>query len=320
MFSFFKKKKSASNLQSAPQKPIWSPFETNQQHAIFIHLIGLYFSKKNIAHSIGDGIVNTPDKSLQLGQLGLQNIAQHCANSEEEQYANHIANHFDMIIRGQQWSREFDKIKKDFDQVKQYLSIRIQSNEYISSIGLDKLLGKQLVGNLYAMLIYDLPETIQSINPKDVDAWDKDFDTIWDISIYNTLGKYPPNILDRELQGIKVKTIEEDHFFSPTIIFNLEDHPSLLGTHGSLITMPTRHIVIIYPIEDASVIQAITTLITVSEGVSARGPGTLSNQLFWYHKGDLDHQPYKVEETTISFQPSERFVAFLQTLAPDQEN
>ena len=81
------------------------------------------------------------------------------------------------------------------------------------------------------------------------------------------------------------------------IVFSFSNYPELVGSKGSLISLPTRHIVIIYPINDLNVVNALNTQIHVTNGVSSKGPGTLSNSLFWYFNGELkeSHRKLKME-------------------------
>jgi len=55
----------------------------------------------------------------------------------------------------------------------------------------------------------------------------------------------------------------------------------------------------------------LNTQIQVTQGVSSKGPGTLSSSIFWYNKGVLTEQPSKIEEGKLVFTPTEDFVSML---------
>ena len=162
------------------------------------------------------------------------------------------------------------------------------------------------------MLIYDLPDTVSSVHPKEAEEWNISKEDLWNFAEENTRTKYPPQILNRDMQGNSFKTVEADHFFSPNIVFNLSNYPELIGEKGSLVSMPTRHIVIIYPINNLKVVSALNAQIQITIGVSSKGPGTLSNRLFWYFKNQLQEQPFTINEGKLAFTPSERFLNMLQ--------
>lgn len=253
MFGLFNKDKK--------QKPDWSPFDSIEVYEKFESCVSEYFKSKNIEHKIVDGIVEIPNNDFGLNKLGLSNIAQYCKNEGESKFEEHIAGHFETLIRGYEFNKTFDSIKTDFSKVQKYIGVRLYNQSYIEQIGMDKTIGKPLGGKIYAMLIYDLPDTVTSVPPKEAESWKITKEELWNFAIKNTQTNYPPNILNRELQGISFKTVEEDHFFSPNIVFSISKYPELIGQKGSLISMPTRHIVIIYPINDLNVVNALNTQI-----------------------------------------------------------
>ncbi len=95
----------------------------------------------------------------------------------------------------------------------------------------------------------------------------------------------------------------------------MQDHPQLIGTYGSLVGVPHRHAVLIYPIENIEVVKVITNLIPIITGMYSEGPGSLSPDLFWHRDGILEQLPYQLEDNTIQFTPTERFLEMLNSLA-----
>ena len=306
MFGLFNKNKK--------QKPDWSPFETYEIHQKFEAQVSEYFSSKNIEHKIIDGIVQVPNNEFGFNQLGLSNIAQYCHNEGQVKFREHVYGHFDGLRKSYEFNKEFDLITQDFTKAKQYLGIRLYNQPSIGQAGVDKTIGKSMGGDIYAMLIYDRPDIVTSVPPKDAEAWGIPREELWDLAMKNILSKYPPTIMDRELHEISYKTVEADHFFSPNIIFDLSSYPELLGSKGSLVSLPTRHIVIVYPINDLGVVNALNTQIQVTASVSSKGPGTLSNSIFWYHNGELKEQPSTIEGNTMTFKPSNEFVEMLNQM------
>jgi hypothetical protein len=296
------------------QKPDWSPFETAKIHEKFESYVSQYFESKGMRHEIVDGIVKIPNEEFGLNNLGLQNIAQYCKNEGEDKFEQHIAGHFETLIRDSKFNQEFESIKKDYNKVKEYIRVRLYHQSYVQQVGMDKIISKPLPGDIMVMMVYDLPDAVRSIPPNESKSWNISMDDLWKEALNNTLSNYPPNIMTKELQGISYKTVEANHFFSPSIIFNIANYPVLVGKHGSLISTPTRHIVIIYPINDANVIQAINTQIQVTHGVCNKGPGSLSQSLIWYDNKELIHQPSKIEDGKLKFTPTEDFVNLINSL------
>jgi len=83
---------------------------------------------------------------------------------------------------------------------------------------------------------------------------------------------------------------------------------------GSLIGVPHRHAVIIYPIESLQVVQAINRLIPTIHGMHNEGPGSISNKLLWYQDDEFRDLPYGVEGNKLRFMPPEFFVEMLNSM------
>lgn len=316
MFNFFKKKK---QNEVKKEKPSWSPFDTAELHNYFESEVSKYFQAKGIDHEIVNGIVKIPKADFGLGELGLHNIAQYCQNNGKDAFRKNIAGHFDSLIRGHEFGKKFDEIRSDYVQVKPYVRVRMYNVDYVQHIGLDKTVGKVIAEQLYAMLVYDLPDTVESVKPSMLDEWNVPMEEVWENALENTFSEYPPIILERELQGIPFKTVEADHFFSPNIVLNMDQHPALVGSYGSLVSIPTRHIVLIYPINDINVLQALNTQILVTKGLSEKGPGSISSAIFWYHKGIMKHQPLEHKNGEITFAPTPGFVELLNDLSSQSQ-
>ena len=310
MFSFFKNKNDGSD-QPAPS---WSSFDKIDDYNYFIKLVKSYFKELDLEIEIRDGVVHATNNDFGLNNLGLQNVAQFCASEEKTNFKKHIYTHFNLLRESHEFSKKFEKEKKDYYKVKDYIGMRLYNEGYIANVGLANSVGKTIAGDIYAILVYDLPQSIISVTPKDAAIWGIELGQLFEIAEKNSRRNYPLEITKKNVNGIDILTVETDHFFSPNIILDLKNRPDLTGTHGSLIAVPTRNVAIIYPIENLSVAQAINALIPVVYNVFQKGPGSLSNNLIWYYQSALENQPYKIEDGKLSFRPSERFVEMLNKM------
>src|SRR5690606_37707118 len=101
---------------------------------------------------------------------------------------------------------------------------------------------------------------------------------------------------------------------TPNIVFDIENRKELIGSKGSLVGLPHRHSAIIYPIENLEVVKAINGLIPTIYGMNQEGPGSLSNNLFWYKDKTFTQLPYKIDEGKLQFFPPNNFVELLNEL------
>ena len=309
MFSFFKKKESDEPV------PEWAYFFSASEYNTFVQELENYFMHLNIPFELGNGVANVDENVFGFGVLGLTNVAQMCKQENPKQYKTTIASHFDALIRSRQFEETFNAIADTFEEIRKYIGVRLYDHSYVDKIGKDRVFGKDVAGDIYAMIVFDLPDSIVNIKPAQVTAWGKTVDELFDIGLENIRNTYPIAVSSIEFGGFNCWIGQGDHFFTPNIILDLENRKELIGSKGALIGIPHRHVALIYPIETIEVITAINGLIPVIYGMNEEGPGSLSNQLFWYKDGVFTQLPYSIQEGEMKFTPPANFVALLNELA-----
>lgn len=308
MFSFFKKK------STLPDVPGWASFFEAGEYQQFIRSVERYFEKKKITYSLGDGVLIAGTNGFGFDQLGLVNVAQVCKQDKLGNYSAIVSEHFDCMIRAKSFDALFDSMVNDFDKVKQYIAVRLYPREYAFYNQQSLPFGKDLMGDIYAMLVFDLPDSIVGILPEQADRWNKTFDELFSVGLQNMKEKYTVKIARHPFKDFIIWLVEGDHFYAPNIVFDLYNHPELLGSKGSLISIPHRHAVLVYPIENLEAVKALNTLIPVIHGMNQEGPGSISNNLFWYKDGHFENLPYKIEDKTLQFIPPANFLDMLNDL------
>lgn len=308
MFSFFKKKSDDTNI------PEWASFFDSKEYTLFIKEIENYLKSLNIQFTIGDGQVVVNENEFGFNNLGLVNVAQVCKQEDKKHYKEIITEHFNSLIKANKFDKEFAKIAGNFEEVKKYIGVRLYHNEYVASVGKENTIGKAFAGDIYSMIVYDFPESVLSIKPEQIIPWNKTVDELFEIGIANIKAKYPLSITYETFGEFSIWFIQGEHFFTPNIVFDIENRKELIGSKGSLIGLPHRHSAIIYPIENLEVVKAINGIIPTIYGMNQEGPGSLSNNLFWYKDKTFTQLPYKIEEGKLQFFPPETFIKLLNEL------
>jgi len=308
MVSFFRKKTGKVNI------PEWASFFGGKEYALFIKEIDNYFKNRNIKYEMGDGQIHIDKNEFGFSNLGLMNVAQICKQEDIRHYKGIIAEHFDSMARAHDFDKEFEKIADDFAEVRKYIGVRLYDNSYVAHIGKALTVGKDFAGDIYAMIVFDFPDSVLNIRPEQIIAWDKTIDELFEIGISNIKSKYPLTITKESFGEFSIWFVQGEHFFTSNIVFDIESRPGLVGSKGSLIGLPHRHSAIIYPIENLEVIKAINGLIPAIYGMNQEGPGSLSNNLFWYKDQMFTQLPYTIEEGKLQFFPPDDFVKLLKGL------
>lgn len=308
MFSFFKKKSIDINI------PQWANFFDYKEYSLFIKEVDSYFNKAGIQHQISDEQVLVNEDEFGFSGLGLLNVAQVCKQEGQKHYKTIIKEHFNAMIRTNQFEKEFVKIADNFDEVKKYIGVRLYDYEYVAHVGKENTIGKDFADDIYAMVVFDFPDSVLSIRPDQTIAWGKSFEELFEIGVNNVRTKYPLIITKEGFGEFDIWFVQGEHFFTPNIVFDIENKSELIGSKGSLIGLPHRHSAIIYPIENLEVVKAINGLIPTIYGMNQEGPGSLSNNLFWYKDNTFIQLPYKFENNKLQFFPPDSFLELLNEL------
>jgi hypothetical protein len=312
MFSLFRRK------ENLPDVPAWASFFDKSEYKSFIDTIEKYFYKKNVTYTMDTGTLTPQSNDFGFSMLGLSNLSQNCKQGSRADYYKIVSAHFDSMLRSHQYNKELDKIIEDFEQVKKYLGVRIYAEEYIAHVGKENTVSKHIAGELYATMVLDLPEAVQTVSAEKAEKWGKTRDELLEIGVQNIKSNYTFNVSKEALEDFKIWLITGEHFFTPNILFDLQNRPNLVGKSGALIGLPHRHAVIIYPIDDLDFVKTINVLIPLISSMYEEGPGSVSTNLLWYYNGEFENQPYVIEEGTIQFTPTEGFLEMINDWAGDE--
>jgi hypothetical protein len=309
MFSFFNRKNTKQEI------PNWAGFFENSEYSIFIYEIENYFKRINVQIEISDGIVTADKNIFGFSSLGLTNVAQICKQDEPKNYKEIIENHFNSLIQSNKFELEFDQIADNFEEVKKYIGVRLYNEQYIDYAGKEFIIGKEFGGDIYSMIVFDFPDSISSIKPEQIKKWGKSVDELFEIGIQNIKEKYPLTITKEDFTTFDIWFANSDHFFTPNIVFYVENLKELSGSNGLLIGIPHRHSAIIYPIENLEIANAMNGIFPAIYNMNQEGPGSLSNNVFWYKDGIFTKIPYKLEDGKLQIFPPETFLELLNKLS-----
>lgn len=308
MFSFFKRKR--------PELPVpeWAAFFNQAEYNKFIAHIENYFKGKSAEFDYDDGVIIVENESQEKTNHGMVNIAQQCKQTPAGEWKRLITSHFDSFKTIDRFNREFDKQAHDFSNVQQYLGARLYSQGYINNFDDDIVITRSVMDGIIAMLVFDFPHSVTNVKPEQSILWNKSEDELFEIGFANIRANYQNEISRERIENFDLLIVSGDHFFVPNVVFEMDSNPELLGTYGSLVAIPHRHAVLIYPIESLQVIEVVNKTIPLAQYMYEQGPGSISDQLYWYYNDEFHHLPYKLDDTTLQFSPPEKFVDMLNEL------
>ncbi len=294
--------------------PAWAGFLTSDNYRLFMQIVDDYFLSEDIDYAIAEAAVEVDDDRFGATSLGLQNIAQSCHLADPEEWPAMVKNHFDGLQRINVFQEEFDSKAHDFEYAAAFLAVRLYHESYMEQIEDYLGIGQHIADDIYAALVFDLPESVTNVRPEQAVLWNKTNEELFEIGVKNVFGKYPFDIIEETLDDIRFLIINEDHFYTGNVLFVMENYPMLQGSYGSLVSIPTRHAILFYPIENKEVLEAIRNLIPITCKMNEEGPGSISSQLYWYHEEELTLIPYELRDDQLEISPPEPFIELLDRL------
>lgn len=298
--------------------PEWASFFKEKEYAAFIAAIDDYFRKTlNLTYEIQDGTIIPEESTAGFGTFGLDNLARICHQNKTGTYPEIVATHFNSIIEGYKFQKEFEKIEKDFGQIEQYLAIRLYDSTYMSAVGKEYFTYREFAGTLSTVLVFDLPQTVINIKPQQIEPWGRSLDELFEIGIDNVRRNYVSNAEAIEFSPAKemIYSFEEPHFFVPNVLFDIEKYNGLVGCGGALVAVPSRSMALIYPINDLKVVGIVNKLCAVVQRIYDSTPGSLTKEIFWFSDRKFIPLPYDIENNKLSFSPPEAFIQMLNNLS-----
>lgn len=298
--------------------PHWARLFNYNEYQAFSTAISDCLRKQGIDFTIRDGVLRRNDNMHGMRQTHLISLIKLCKQSKIHEYGTIVYDGLMIEDKIMAHHSELSKTVNEFDKIKKLLAVRIY-NDGDSTIE-DRKLGKPLAEGIYSKLVLDLPHSIRHILPAEIEEWDKPFDELYQIGLQNVRANYKVKPNWEKMEKFKVWTIEGEHFFSPNILLDLQKHPKLIGAYGSLIGLPTRHNVYVYPVESMEVFSAMIKLIQLIQGMYHTNAGSISTNLLWYREGNFENLPYEIKDRGVHFVPSQGFDDLLKVMQESGNN
>jgi hypothetical protein len=298
----------------AEPPPDWSPFDDGRTHQAFIDAVEADLRRRGVPFEMGDGVVLVPPEGDEQGeptQLGLSNLSQQCAGADREEWPAMIATHFSAMrsILG----RDIDALAADYEQARRVLAVRLMPDESTGGTVLHETAVRTVAPGILAVLVFDFPDSTATLSLEHLQGWPVDLDGAIELGL---------GILDREPQPIRDDVHEEDvrftvwygdSFYVATWAMRLA---ALLppGTTDALVAVPNRHTLAVHPIVDADAVSSLQAIYRLAIELYRDGPGSISDQAYWWHDGELTVIPHHTKGRDVTVVPPDGLLAVFETV------
>jgi hypothetical protein len=290
--------------------PAWASFFTPDDYASFLDVVRADLDRSGAQYTIDDGTVRISGTDE---AFGLSNLAQLAHLTERNEWPELVAGHFANLRATT--GRDLGALAGDFDQVRSTLRVRLIADESMGGMSPKDIGGSRAyVPGILQVLVYDFPDSTASVPPDHVEGWPLDADAVWEVATDNVRLEPQPSRQEVPAQGGVFTMAIDDSFYVASRALRLADELPR-GTIDAVFAVPNRHMLLSHAIRDVSVVGAMQAMMQVTSKAFLDGPGSISNQLYWWHDGQVVHLPISAQGDRIDFMPPEEFVALLNTLA-----
>lgn len=300
------------------EPPVWARFMREGEWPAFVAAVDAELQRRGWQYRIEDGYVWAPWGGDTDEALSLLNLAQLCHAAEADQLERVIASHFDALVAGRTDRVLADTLAGDLPRARPHLKVRLYPRETFRDEA-DQFVVRDVADDLCAVLCFDLPSNVVTVNAESLERWACTADDVWYQALANLRRTEHHEVEDVDVGGATLRAMTGDSFFVASNLLLLGDFVDDPPAWGVLAAVPNRHTLVFHPIRDASALRAIDAMVVMASGMCAEGPGSISPNLFWWRDGVLRTLPTHEAEDHYEFVPPDDFVTeVLEPLAERQ--
>jgi len=274
----------------------------------FLVAVEAELRRRGVRYRLDDGFVWAPWGGDDDEALSLLNLAQLCHAAGADHFRRVIANHFDALVAGRRDRARADELGADLDQARPHLKLRLYPRETFRDQP-DQFVVREVADDLCAVLCFDLPSNVVTVNAESLARWGCTADEVWYQALANLRRTERAPFEDVDVGGAVLKAMTGDSFFVASNLLLLDD---VLGDEatrwGALAAVPNRHTLVWHPIADLTALRAIDAMVVMASRMCAEGPGSISPYLFWWREGVLRTLPTRETADHYEFVPPDEFV------------
>lgn len=202
----------------------------------------------------------------------------------------------------------------DYEQARAILRIRLMPDASMGGVEVPGSMVRAIAPGIQAVLVYDFPDSTASVHEEHLASWPVDAATAFDQALANLDQEPLPLNEDMEVEpGTSVRVWYGDSFYVATRLLRLAE---LLppGTIDALVAVPNRHTLLVHPIVDAGAVSAMQPIYRLAVQLFREGPGSISDQPYWWHEGALEQIPHHAKGSDVTVMPPDGLLAVFEAV------
>lgn len=294
------------------QPPQWAHFFSGTEFDHFLSVLRAQLASRGIPHRLDarEGVVQVQTGGQTGAQaLGLLNLAQVCRGAASEAWPEIVREHLDlMLVNTAQWMGQVDTLADNFEAARPLIRVRLQPGDYAQQLE-NAVSSQPIAEDLLAVLVYDFPDSIASVHPDHVVKWGVPMHDLVQLGVRNTWaeGRLEAERIDVG-EGAWFDVYESgENYYAASHALLLHEYLQPEPAYGTLVAVPTRHVMVVRPIEDATAIRALHAMLYFVPGLYEQGPGSIVPHVYWHRHGVFTRLPFQKKGEQITFSPPASF-------------
>ncbi|HEY3781859.1 MAG TPA: hypothetical protein VGL56_12305 [Fimbriimonadaceae bacterium] len=257
------------------------------------------------------GQITFPDLRF---EMGLTNLAQMCQQAEKAQWPE-MVRHF-VAVSEKNWSSDPEaKRIPEFDEVKAQLKVRLNTVEFVTATTLPLLTTFDVSDKFLTYLVIDTPQEVTSVPSKSVEHWGRPLPELFEIALQNCWEQDPVEKGSAPVgNGVEFVTLMGETFFASTHLLMLDKHFPAPPEAGLLVSVPTRHTILACELTNKMAAAAFSPLAFITCNMYEDGPGSVSQDVFWWHNGQLKPLILDIGSNGAKLLGPDEFLEVMQTM------
>lgn len=256
----------------------------DKEYEIFINLC--LSTLKNLDYKVlsyDNGDIVYENEKREDAHFYLDNILRKYLLSDNNEKETEIISHFTKLKDN---STAYNYLYKDFEYAKQFLKVLIKADDILPNN--DDYVFQNHYPGLLTFLVFDFEDQFNYVEKSKALEWDISESEMFKIALNNI-----------RLEEIEVSRLNFDDKYEIYALFSGDFSASYsllaeqeldftIGQNGSLIALPTKGSVFIFPITDEDVLDVIVTIYPTVEQIFNEEPSNISLDFYWYYQGKYE--------------------------------
>ncbi len=264
------------------QNESWPPdFDEAKRERVLKHVLW-YYADRDVATALQDDLVTFPG-APERGSMALGNVAAKCAGASVTLWTTIIDLHLDELERLRLNQPQPSEKLADYDDIAEALTVQIWPEHL--ACGLSDPIGRVDLAGTRTLLTLDQSTESRTVSREEASHWGRSDEELIETGMANLELRLSP--VEREMDFGLSSTVRilmadppMDCYLAGCALW-LERISDTVGTHGALLSVTNRDMLIAYPIDGVDVTQAITGMIPLVMKAVAERPHPISDNVYW---------------------------------------